>query len=62
MIGIGDFLFHSRPLWGHRWPDVAGDHMRAGRYVDSHVDPVPPQVLKLLSAIRRPGRSNAGGA
>lgn len=30
---------------------VAGGHMRAGRYVDSHVDPVPPQVLELLSAL-----------
>ncbi|MFD5868239.1 DUF692 family multinuclear iron-containing protein [Corynebacterium sp. NPDC060344] len=30
---------------------VAGGHMRAGRYVDSHVDPVPPQVLALLSVL-----------
>ncbi len=30
---------------------VAGGHMREGRYVDSHVDPVPPQVLELLSQL-----------
>lgn len=30
---------------------VAGGHVRDGRYVDSHVDPVPPQVLALLSVL-----------